>query len=495
MEDNRNYNKPEDNTENRQVPPQQTQGGYNHTPYSQQNNYNPPPPPPYHNQPNRNQYNNQYSQGYNTPPTPPQQKSAQPPQQEYKWDFDSLSKLDEEKKPRKKNKGLRVFAGLVACVAFVFFGGFGAYGIWVATTGETGIVPDDETSDTQSSQSSEAASLPSISITPKPDTQGVPSTSDTSVGTVTGELALPDLYDLVTPSVVGVVAYQSESLFGGYSEGSGIIMSEDGYIITNEHVVEGGAMLEVVLHDGSSYPAVLVGADVATDLAVLKIDASGLVAAEFGDSDDIRIGETVVTMGNPGGLEFAASMAEGIVSGLDRKLSLGDAGYTQELIQTTAAVNPGNSGGALVNAYGQVVGVNRGKIADVDFEGMGFAIPITDAMDVVNDIIENGQVTDRPMLGITAEAITPTYAAQTGTPIGLYIHEFTATSSLPAAGVQVGDIITHIDDYPVYSVDDISQALADNEPGDEVKLTVFRRNRTGGGEVYHANVTLISSAQ
>ena len=180
-------------------------------------------------------------------------------------------------------------------------------------------------------------------------------------------------------------------------EGSGIIFSEDGYIVTNAHVVDGATSLKAILSDGTTYEAELVGSDTLTDLAVLKIDATGLQAAEFGSSEDLRVADQVMAIGNPGGYQLNSSVTIGYVSALNRAISNSSTGYTMEYIQTDAAINPGNSGGALVNQYGQVVGINSAKISATGYEGLGFAIPAETAQPVISDLIEYGYVKDRAM--------------------------------------------------------------------------------------------------
>lgn len=242
--------------------------------------------------------------------------------------------------------------------------------------------------------------------------------------TVSGELTPQEVAKKVIPSVVCIQNYQRSNnnsmfFFGGgaqsgdagdevspVSEGSGIIATSDGYIITNAHVVEGASSLKVILSDGTSYEAQLVGSDSITDLAVIKIDATGLQAAEFGSSGDLEVGDSVMAIGNPGGLELSSSVTQGIVSALNRQITNSETGYTMDCIQTDTAINPGNSGGALVNMYGQVVGINSSKIVAEGFEGLGFAIPIDDAQSVISNLKEYGYVKDRAVLGITGQYLT-----------------------------------------------------------------------------------------
>ena len=217
-------------------------------------------------------------------------------------------------------------------------------------------------------------------------------TSETS--TITGKLSTEEAAQKVIPSVVCIQAYSNTNGYLGTSsetgEGSGIIASSDGYIITNAHVIEGASALKVILSDGTSYEATVVGSDTATDLALIKIDATGLQAAEFGSSEDLQVGEQVIAIGNPGGIQFNSSVTVGYVSALNRSITYN--GYDMECIQTDAAINPGNSGGALVNMYGQVIGINSAKITATGYEGLGFAIPINTVQPIINNLKQYGYV-------------------------------------------------------------------------------------------------------
>ena len=485
------YQQPQNNQP--QSPPQpngyQPQNPYtNGTVYTNPSAY---PTPPAYNQQNQqpNSYNTQQTPPMNSYPGQVNPNNINPNdnQAAYNWDFETINQTATAKGPKKKNKGLRVFTGIVASFALIFVSSFAVYGIYVASTGETPDLTGGNGIFTPEAQGGEGSTeKPGININPMPD--GIDQYAENhAVGTLSNN----EIHKKVSPSVVGVVAYIGNSYFGGEGEGSGIIMSSDGYVITNAHVVEGSQMIDVVLTNGETYPATIVGMDVATDLAVLKVEATDLPAAEFGDSDALEIGDRLVAIGNPGGLQFASSQTVGSVSALDRSISVGDSGYALELIQTDAAINPGNSGGALINAYGQVIGINSAKISGDGFEGMGFAIPITDAMPIIDDIIANGKVTGRPMLGITAEQVTPTAALENGIPMGLLIREFTIDSSLPAAGLKIQDIITHIDGNPVYTVDSTSEILKNKKAGDAIEITYYRRDGRGKGESYTTVATLV----
>ena len=226
-------------------------------------------------------------------------------------------------------------------------------------------------------------------------------TNETS--TITGKLTTEEVAQKVIPSVVCI--YQAYSNTNGYfgtssesGEGSGIIASSDGYIITNAHVIEGASALKVILSNGTSYEAKIVGSDTATDLALIKIDATDLQAAEFGSSEDLQVGEQVIAIGNPGGIQFNSSVTVGYVSAVNRSITYN--GYDMECIQTDAAIDK-ICGGALVNIYGQIIGINSAKITATGYEGLGFAIPIDTAQPIINNLKQYGYVKDRAMLGIT----------------------------------------------------------------------------------------------
>lgn len=298
----------------------------------------------------------------------------------------------------------------------------------------------------------------------------------------------------VSPSVVGIVAtvgQQQNSFFfsseASASEGSGIILSKDGYILTNNHVVEGalvsgtnnlsnGSKIEVVLPDDSNttYPATLIGRDSESDLAVLKINANNLQAAEIGDSSNLKIGELAVAIGNPGGLQYQNSVTTGIISGLNRTLTISD-GTQMTLIQTDAAINPGNSGGPLCNSTGEVIGINTVKIAASGYEGIGFAIPINDAKAIADDLIEFKYVKGRPLLGVSIDnRYTDEMAQRYNMPKGLLVGSVTEGGPAENAGIKIGDIITKFDGKEVTTFDELNKLKDAHKPGDTVEIEVYR---------------------
>ncbi|MFQ9872731.1 MAG: S1C family serine protease [Oscillospiraceae bacterium] len=288
-----------------------------------------------------------------------------------------------------------------------------------------------------------------------------------------------------------MVQYQyGSSSIEASGEGSGIIMTSDGYIITNAHVISGASGIKVVLNNGEEYEARVIGSDTRTDLAVIKIEANNLTPAEFGESSKMQEGDIVMAIGNPGGLTFAGSITQGILSGVNRQLS---SSYgTTSVLQTDAAINPGNSGGALVNEYGQVIGINSSKISATDYEGIGFAIPIDDAKPIVDDLIQNGRVTGRVVLGVyNAQSVDEVASRVYGVPTGVLVGGTDPESDLAQKGVITGDIITKINNTDVTSTADIYTVLQDFEVGDSVKLTVFRRTSGQSDKTFEVTVTLM----
>ncbi len=302
----------------------------------------------------------------------------------------------------------------------------------------------------------------------------------------------------VGPSIVGVAVSVNQPMLGatenaqeesGY--GTGIIVTQDGYIATNNHVVQGANSVKIKLFDGTEYPATVVGTDKSTDLAVIKIEATGLTPAALGDSDAIEVGETVVAIGNPLGEELAGSVTSGIVSALKRVIPTD--GFSQEYIQTDAAINPGNSGGALVNMKGQVIGINSLKTymagyddygVPIGTEGIGFAIPINHAKPIVEQLIATGSV-QRPGIGISCFVDETHQVNPEGAPAGVTVSDVTENGPAAQAGLQAGDIITAIDGTAVDTVDALTTILQSHAIGEKVELTVWR-----SGQEYKAVVTV-----
>lgn len=253
--------------------------------------------------------------------------------------------------------------------------------------------------------------------------------------------------------------------------GSGIIYRKDGYIITNQHVIDGATELIVTLHDGTEYKGRVLGQDIKTDLAVVKVEANNLPVAKFGDSDKLMVGELAVAIGNPAGEEFSGTVTAGIISALNRSLSIGE--KKMKLIQTDAAINPGNSGGALVNHNSEVIGINSVKLSSPEIEGMGFAIPINDALPIINELIQNGYV-KRPWMGVGISNITESISKQYNLPIGVYIGQVYYNSPAEKSGLKPNDVIVKIDEIKVETIEDLSHIIEGHKPGDTIRLTVYR---------------------
>lgn len=293
------------------------------------------------------------------------------------------------------------------------------------------------------------------------------------------ELSLQELYNRSIVSVVGIKAFYDRD--SGYGWGTGIVLTADGYLVTNQHVVDGAVRATVILPDGSEVPALLVGEDTQTDIAVLKVDAEGLLPAEFGDSGAVSVGDRVVAIGNPMGAELSGTMTDGIISAVDRSVSLN--GRRMAMLQTNAAINEGNSGGPLINLYGQVVGITNMKMANpyssVTVEGLGFAIPSRTIQTVADQLIAHGVVAGRPGIGITVAAISPEIAEHYGLPEGgLYVYSVSEGSGAAATGVRAGDILLAVDGETVTSTDDVLRLRDLLSVGDRIRLTLWREGQT-----------------
>ena len=312
--------------------------------------------------------------------------------------------------------------------------------------------------------------------------------SDTTFSDEEGALCLQDIYSSVIDSVVSISSMTSS----GTSSGTGIIMSSDGYVITNHHVITGALVISVLTNDNQEYEAALVGSDEMSDLAVLKIDARGLQAAEFGDSSKLRVGDSVVAIGDPLGVQLRGTMTNGIISAINRDLTVGD--RTMTLIQTNAALNNGNSGGPLINCYGQVIGINTVKMssyytATASVEGLGFAIPISVAKPIIDELIENGYVAGRPAIGISGDSLPSYYRTYYRLPEGVYVTSVNEGSDAKAKGIREGDIVTAINGERISSIDELNTVKNQYAAGDEVTLTVYR-----SGTYYEVTVTLVDQA-
>ena len=298
-----------------------------------------------------------------------------------------------------------------------------------------------------------------------------------------GGMALQDIYIQNIPSVVSITCQSSHSA----SSGTGVILSADGYIVTNAHVVENSSAVTVQLTDDRTFNARLVGCDDISDLAVLRIDCTDLTPAQFGDSSTLRVGDTVVAIGDPLGVAFRGTYTNGIVSAINRDVDMN--GRTMTLIQTNAALNSGNSGGPLINCYGQVIGINTMKIGTftdtAGVEGLGFAIPSTQVKEIVDQIISQGYVSGRPTLGISGETLSTFYQHYYRMPAGLYITEVDPGSDAARKGIQEGDMLLYLGDTRITGMEDLKTAVYDCQVGEVVEVIVYHK-----GQQYKLELTL-----
>lgn len=292
----------------------------------------------------------------------------------------------------------------------------------------------------------------------------------------------------VSDSVVGILCYSDDvpdqaDTTTASSQGSGIIFSQDGYVITNAHVIGNSKTayaIRVVTSDGKVYKAGVVGYDSRTDIAVLKMDdAKGLTPATFGDSSQLEVGQDIIVVGNPGGLDYQNTTTKGVISALDRKLSTSS---LTKYIQTDAAINPGNSGGPLVNYYGQVVGITTSKIVSETYEGMGFAIPSQTVKNIVDTLVKNGYVEGRVKIGISGIAVTSDQASNYNIPQGIYVQSIVSGGPCDGTSLKEGDIITEVDGETITSFADVYAILETHKPGDKIKVKYYSSS-SGDGEV------------
>lgn len=294
-------------------------------------------------------------------------------------------------------------------------------------------------------------------------------------------LSVAEIAKKVGPSCVGVINkakirpqryydpfsgryyyYQSSDELVQQGSGSGIIISEDGYIVTNQHVIAEASEITVILNTGNEYTATLVGADEKSDLAVLKINATGLTAAVLGDSSTVEVGDLSVAIGNPLGQELAGTVTSGVISAVNRKMTVENRSYN--LLQTDAAINPGNSGGALVNKYGEVIGINSIKMSSSGVEGIGFAIAISEAKPIIDDLMNSGYVSGRSLIGLTV----------TESKNGLTVYSVSQGSGAEEAGIKQGDLIVKAEGKVVTTSDALNEIRDTKKPGDYITLTIIR---------------------
>ena len=467
----------------RQVPPPY----YGGTPYQAPNPYQNQAPYGYPGQAARNQgqpgyqesrwYPQQPAQPARTGSVPP---PSQPPQKE-------AGELPDAKPPEKKrmNKKTKAFLWVIGAVLVLLGAAMVLYSVGLTSGwfgGETAEPP-------QASSSTPA---------PENDQKLLEIEEIPQDGMMTPN----QVYEKVKHSVVAVVTYGqgSDLTDSPISSGSGIVFSEDGYIVTNSHVIGDSNQYPVKVvftgqdenEEDQEYPAQIVGYDKRTDIAVLKIDAAGLTPAEFADSDQLKVGDTVLSLGNPGvaGENFTNTLTKGMVSAVNRTVTMSS--INMQYIQTDAAINPGSSGGALLNLYGQVVGINAAKITTTEIEGICFAIPTNIAKDVINDIVKNGYVSDRVRLGVTIRGLSSYEAEMYNVPQGLVIVGFSSDSEIPSKGAEIGDIITAINGVNTTSSNTLYNELEKFKAGEKVKLTIYRQaSGSQRARTFEIEVTLL----
>jgi serine protease Do len=361
------------------------------------------------------------------------------------------------KKPRSK-KPLFILGG-VAAAAALFFGGMALGG-----AGQPASAPS------SSASSGQNQNLPVLSIAKTPSDDSEPSSSD---GVMAGE----DIYKKLNDSIVAIQTANSAGQ--SVSSGSGVVMSSDGYIITNAHVIldentsQPMSNVAVLLANGTTLPAQVIGYDEQTDLAVVKVTSeSALTPAEFGDSDALQVGETAYAIGSPGGVELANSMTNGIISAINRDITVND--RVMSLIQTSVTINPGNSGGALINKYGQVVGITSAKLGISYYEGLGFAIPINSAKEIVDELIQTGYISGRPSIGITGQNVSEQLSQFYSLPEGVQIVSVDSRAKAASEGLMAGDVITAVNGKTVTTMDEINEIKGDMKAGEKLKLTIYR---------------------
>ena len=384
-----------------------------------------------------------------------------------------MSQKPHTPKDKKHSRGLALGLCGVAAACLLFAGG--------AVVGNMAFGGNANSDSGASASTSDSA--PTLQINSKPESDS--SNSSDNYDTADG-MAGEDIYKKVNPSVVSVISTTSE----GTGSGSGVIMSKDGYIITNNHVVDGAQSVSVQLSDDTSLDAEIIGTDEQTDLAVIKVTpTSDLTAAEFGDSDELEPGEYAYAIGSPGGVQFANTITGGRISAINRDLTVNDRVMT--LIQTDASINNGNSGGALINKYGQVVGITSAKLSGNAFgsatvEGMGFAIPINTAKDIVDELIQNGYVSGRPSIGITGQNVE----SADGKVSGVQVYSIDSRAKAASEGLQVGDVITAVDGTPTPDMDKVNELKQDKKAGDKLTLSVYRIST---GKTLNITITLTDS--
>lgn len=395
-----------------------------------------------------------------------------------------FSNSDSAASKRKKNNTGKIVFAVIVCICIVV----ASIGIGGALFSNT---PSPSGNDISVAENHGSAATPGVEKSP------VSASEYSGSGSMTAE----QVYEAVKDINVGVVVYSNNQKAG---EGSGIIVGADDtdtytYILTAAHVISSNYSVIVKFNDETEVNADIVGYDTKTDVGVLKVKKTGFKAAIFGDSSKLAVGQTVYAIGNPGGSQFFGTFTDGKVTAIDRPVSTSSSSaYDLPCIQHNAAINPGNSGGALINEFGQVIGLNSSKIADTDYEGMGFSVPINTALSIYNDIVSHGYVTNRPMLGITYYAVSADYtysaiAWKNNLPYGsVVIKTINQNSDLANKNVQSGDIITAVNGTSLDSTDILLDAIERSKVGDTLTLSICRLNNNGSvNSTFDVKVSLV----
>lgn len=473
------------------------QYGYGQYPYSGQN-------------PQYNQNNQQYGQyqnntGYNQNVPPYQQNMyGQPPYGNNGTYNQQYNPQMFAQYPQKKTKGGIIALIIVLCsLLTIGFIGMMVYGFSVdikedlnngrSDSGNSFRVPKEDSTtpfETLPDTSSQSKTHDESDYSDKvnKDYSGMKLESNPKDAKTNNSYTAAKASEKVSDSVVGILCYSDDvpdqaDTTTASSQGSGIIFSQDGYVITNAHVIGNSKTayaIRVVTSDGKEYKAGVVGYDSRTDIAVLKMDdAKGLTPATFGDSSQLEVGQDIIVVGNPGGLDYQNTTTKGVISALDRKLSTSS---LTKYIQTDAAINPGNSGGPLVNYYGQVVGITTSKIVSETYEGMGFAIPSQTVKSIVDTLVKNGYVEGRVKIGISGIAVTSDQASNYNIPQGIYVQSIVSGGPCDGTSLEEGDIITEVDGETITSFADVYAILETHKPGDKIKVKYYSSS-SGDGEV------------
>lgn len=473
------------------------QYGYGQYPYSGQN-------------PQYNQNNQQYGQyqnntGYNQNVPPYQQNMyGQPPYGNNGTYNQQYNPQMFAQYPQKKTKGGIIALIIVLCsLLTIGFIGMMVYGFSVdikedlnsdrSDSGNSFRVPNKDSTtpfETLPDTSSQGKTHDESDYSDKvnKDYSGMKLESNPKDAKTNNSYTAAKASEKVSDSVVGILCYSDDvpdqaDTTTASSQGSGIIFSQDGYVITNAHVIGNSKTayaIRVVTSDGKVYKAGVVGYDSRTDIAVLKMDdAKGLTPATFGDSSQLEVGQDIIVVGNPGGLDYQNTTTKGVISALDRKLSTSS---LTKYIQTDAAINPGNSGGPLVNYYGQVVGITTSKIVSETYEGMGFAIPSQTVKNIVDTLVKNGYVEGRVKIGISGIAVTSDQASNYNIPQGIYVQSIVSGGPCDGTSLKEGDIITEVDGKTITSFADVYAILETHKPGDKIKVKYYSSS-SGDGEV------------